>query len=224
MIKAVVIDLDDTLCMTEAASFALENETLVRMGRSPMPREIHISTFGQRLFEAILVRSPGVDLDTFKQTYYPTITEFIADGRLDTIPPENFAALDSLIVSGKDIMLLTSRTHSEFKHILEPDHPLAERVKAFYYMDNMDYHKPDPRAFDGLLMANGLKPGECVYVGDSLGDAQAATKAGLYFIASLEGGLKRREDFTDYKVAAFIDRFPELVQAVADLSRAMLKS
>jgi len=53
MIKTVIIDVDDTLCMTEAASFALENTALVRMGRKPMPRSIHVETWGQPLFDAI---------------------------------------------------------------------------------------------------------------------------------------------------------------------------
>ncbi|GEM_PF-2707710 len=34
MIKAVAIDFDDTLCLTEEATFKLENATLVRMGRT----------------------------------------------------------------------------------------------------------------------------------------------------------------------------------------------
>jgi phosphoglycolate phosphatase len=38
MIKAVGIDLDDTLCMTEAASFEMENAALAKLGHSPMLR------------------------------------------------------------------------------------------------------------------------------------------------------------------------------------------
>jgi len=218
MIKAVIIDVDDTLCMTEAASFALENEALKRIGRKPMSREVHQSTWGQHLFEAIRERSPGVDVDAFTEAFYPALDEFIADGRLDTVPPENYAALDALIAKGMDIMLLTSRTHGEFHHMLEPDHLLASRVKAFYYKDRMQYHKPDPRAFDELLSEHNLQPEECVYVGDSPSDAKAATLRGLHFIASLESGIRERKDFADYKVDAFIDSFPVLVEAVYALN------
>jgi len=42
VIKAVVIDLDDTLCLTEEACFDMENEVLVKMGLKPMSRDIHI--------------------------------------------------------------------------------------------------------------------------------------------------------------------------------------
>jgi len=215
MIKAVIIDVDDTLCMTEAASFALENTALVRMGRAAMPRSIHVETWGQPLFEAILKRSPGIDVEAFKAAYHPAIEEFITNGKLDTIPDENYEALDELIGEGKLIMLLTSRTHGEFKHMLEPDHLLASRVKAFYYRDNMQFHKPDPRAFDELLSENSLRPEQCVYVGDSPSDAQAANGTGIRFIASLESGIRQRQDFEGLRVDAFVDRFPDIVGAVA---------
>lgn len=66
MIEAVVIDLDDTLCLTEAACFEMENEVLERMGRLPMPREVHLETWGRPLFEAISDRAPGIDVEAFK--------------------------------------------------------------------------------------------------------------------------------------------------------------
>lgn len=218
MIEAVVIDVDDTLCLTEAASYDLENTALTRIGRAPMPRSIHVATWGQPLFEAILTRSPGVDLEAFEAAYHPAIEEFIKDGRLDKIPQENYEALDQLIALGKLVMLLTSRTHGEFKHMLEPDHLLASRITAFYYKDNMQYHKPDPRAFSELLQAHQLSPNQCVYVGDSPSDAQASNQAGLHFVASLESGIRQRQDFEAYAVDAFINRFPEVVGAVERLA------
>jgi len=221
MIEAVVVDVDDTLCLTEAASFDLGNTALTRMGREPMPRSIHVATGGQPLFDAIITRSPGVDVEAFKTAYRPAIAEFIADGRLDKIPDENYEALDELIARGKLVMLLTSRTHSEFKHMLEPDHLLASRVTAFYYKDNMQYHKPDPRAFNELLQAHGLSPDQCAYVGDSPSDAQASNEAGLYFVASLESGIRQRQDFANYKVNAYIQRFPDIVGAIAEIEQGM---
>ncbi|HJQ08639.1 MAG TPA: HAD-IA family hydrolase [Candidatus Saccharimonadales bacterium] len=220
MVEAVIVDVDDTLCLTEAACFELENTALARMGHRPMPRSTHIATWGRPLFEAILDRSPGVDVEAFKAAYHPVIEEFISDGRLDSIPAENYDALDRLIVLGKTIMLLTSRTHTEIKHMLEPDHSLATRVKAFYYRDTMQFHKPDPRAFDALLYDHDLQPGQCVYIGDSPSDAQAANGAGLRFIASLESGIREPEDFKDLRVDAFINRFSDIVEAIGTIEQA----
>ena len=217
MIEAVVIDVDDTLCLTEAVCFDLENTALQRMGRNPMGREVHLGTWGQPLFEAIETRSPGIDVEEFKVVYHPVIDEFIADGRLDSIPEANYEALDRLVALGKKVMLLTSRTRGEFKHLLAPDHSLSSRVSAFYYNDNMAYHKPDPRAFDEVLRDSSLQPEQCVYIGDSPGDAAASNQAGLSFIASLESGIRQREDFAGFNVSAFINRFPDVVDAVIAL-------
>lgn len=223
MIKAVIVDVDDTLCLTEATCFELENTTLIRMGRKPMPRSIHIATWGQPLFKAIMERSPGINVEAFKTAFQPMIESFIADGKLDSIPSVNYRAMDSLIEQGKLIMLLTSRTHEEFKHLLADDHLLASRVTAFYYRDNMRYHKPDPRAFDQLLHENNLQPNQCVYVGDSPSDAKAANGANIHFIASLESGIRLEKDFDGLSVDIFIKHFPDIVTAVARLEQSSIE-
>lgn len=220
MIKAVVIDFDDTLCLTEAACFEMENETLQAMGLPPMERDIHIQTWGQPLFDVITVRSPGIDVEAFKKAYHPIIAEYTKSGKLDAIPKANYDALDQLIAMEKSLLVLTSRTHAELKHLLEPDHLLASTIDAFYYKDNMQYHKPDPRAFDELLADHGLDAGDCVYVGDSVSDAVASKQAGLHFIASLESGLRQKEDFANEQVDAYINAFPDIVEAVLALEAA----
>jgi phosphoglycolate phosphatase-like HAD superfamily hydrolase len=220
VIRAVVVDLDDTLCLTETACFALENEVLARLGRPPMSRAVHRSTWGQPLLDAMPVRSPGIDLEAFATAYPPVMRAYLADGRLDVVPPENLETLDRCIATGRDVMLLTSRTEAEVAHLLAPDHVLAGRLTAVYHGGNMRFHKPDARAFDELLAASGLRPDECVYVGDSPGDAQAANGAGLRFIACLQGGVRAREAFDGHRVDAFIAAFPDLLGAVGALSPA----
>ena|GEM_PF-398318 len=217
MIKAVVIDIDDTLCLTETASFEIENTALELMGLPPMSRQIHIDTWGQPMPKVINVRSPGIDADRFMPIYLPTIQEFVASGRLDAIPAENYETLDKLIEMDKDIMILTSRTYVELKHLLEPDHLLTNRLKAFYHKDNIEFCKPDPRAFDKLLSDHDLEPTDCVYIGDSISDAKSATTAGLHFIASLESGLRTKSDFKDFQVDAFVDKFTDIITAISKI-------
>ncbi|MCA9332469.1 HAD family hydrolase [Candidatus Saccharibacteria bacterium] len=202
--KAVILDVDDTLCLTEAACFELENATLAAMGRDPMPRELHLKTWGKPLFDIMPIRSPGIDVREFRAAYEPLIKSAISEGRLDVIPPENLRAIDQLVALGKSVMLLTSREHGEFEHMLDAAHPLNGRIDAFYYKDNMEYHKPDPRAFAQIEANHGWLPEECVYVGDSVSDADAALGAGLSFVCSLESGLRTREDFARHQVDAYI--------------------
>jgi len=147
MIKAVIIDFDDTLSMTEHACFVMENETLRAMARAPMSREMHVKTWGKPLFEAINERSPGIDVAKFKVTFDLIMKDHLERKNLDVIAPENYTVLKQLANQGKQIMLLTSRTHDELKHMLEPSHLLSSHIEAFYYKENTRYHKPDPRAW-----------------------------------------------------------------------------
>lgn len=107
--------------------------------------------------------------------------------------------------------------------MLEPDHLLASRVSAFYHKDNTRHHKPDPRVFDEVLKAHNFAPQNCAYIGDSPSDAVAAKGAGLYFIASLESGLRRKQDFDPALVDSYVTRFPDVVDAVIELDTVAKK-
>lgn len=96
-------------------------------------------------------------------------------------------------------------------HIISSDCTL---VKAFYYRDKIQYHKPDPRAFDELLNEHELSPEHCVYVGDSVSDAIASKEAGLLFVANLESGLRQKENFINTTVDAYIRSFPDIINII----------
>ena len=216
-ISTVVLDVDDTLILTEAACFSLENEVLSSIGRAPMTRDIHLSTWGMSLLDALPVRSPGIDLAEFSRAYERTLQSYVESGRLDVLADDNLNVLDQLISDGYSVMLLTSRTEAEIRHLIAPDHPLTGRIARVYHADNVRQLKPSPRVFDELLADNRVSPQGCVYVGDSPGDAAAATGAGLRFIASLQSGIRTRSDFVLYPVDAFVDHFSELIEAIAAL-------
>jgi phosphoglycolate phosphatase len=215
LIQAVVVDVDDTLCLTEAASFDLENEVLAALGRPPMPREVHLATWGEPLLVAMPHRSPGLDLERFAELFPIVNQRFLAEGRLDVIPPENLAALDRLVADGRTVLLLTSRSEAEVRHLLEPGHALAGRVAGAYHQGNTLFTKPDPRVFDVLLAETGFRPEQCVYVGDTPGDATAAGGAGIGFIACLQSGLRRLDEFDPRYVIAAVDTFPEIVPVIS---------
>src|SRR5687768_6944815 len=184
------------------------------MGRPPMSRAVHLSTWGEVLLDAMPHRSPGLDLRRFAEVFPVVHREFLAAGRLDVIPPENLEALDELVSDGRTVLLLTSRAEAEVEHMLAPDHVLAGRVSAAYHQGNTRYRKPDPRVFDELLAEAGFAPDECVYVGDSPGDAVAAGGAGIRFIACLQSGVRRLDEFDPRYVTASVDAFPDLVAVV----------
>lgn len=68
--------------------------------------------------------------------------------------------------------------------------------KHVYAHDNLEFTKPDPRAFDPLLrvLDGRIASNEILYIGDSLYDYYAARDAGIPFIA-VTTGVPTREDF-----------------------------
>lgn len=221
MIKAILIDFDDTLCPTEVAGFTFENEILRQMGRHPQSRAYHRQTWGQPLFEIIKSRSPGINVEKFRELARDLWPQWVSLGKMDYIPAENLMILDAFRKEAKHVLIVTSRMRDEVNHLLDTNHVLASRLDGFYYHEVLDYHKPDPRTFDKVLRAHNLLPSECVYVGDTPGDAAAATQAGLYFIANLESGIRRKHTFNEWRVDAFMSSFTELGAAVHGLERVM---
>ena len=218
MIKAVCVDFDDTLCMTEEACFVMENETLQQMGRTPMTRELHMKTWGMTLNDAILIRSPGIDVDDFRRALEPTHIRFVDKGLVDAVPKENIDVLKRLKNRGLHVSLLTSRIYDELKHITDvQEHALHDAIDAYYYFENTEFTKPDSRVFNELLRDTAFAPNEIVYIGDSVGDATAATGAGLHFIASLESELRTPADFANYKSTQYIQSFAELESKISSI-------
>lgn len=211
MIKLVIFDFDDTLCLTEEACFHLENKIAKDMGFAPMTRAAHHKNWGKFLGDAIVERIPGIDPVEFLKRQEEYFSKYMSESGFDSIKQENLDVLDELKQVGKKLAVLTNRSLVETKHLMHVSHPLSSRMDFFYYKDILDYHKPDPRAFDQALRYFKVEPMQTVYVGDSLGDAHAAKNAGMHFIAVLESGIRKKIDFKDIPVDFFARKFTDIL-------------
>ena len=211
MIKVVIFDFDDTICLTEEACFILENRVAESMNFPPMTRKTHQKNWGLPLKTAIVERLPGINVDEFIKRQIKFMAETIEKGLLDKIPQENLDVLESIKKGGKKLAILTSRDTNEVKHLLHESHPFNGLIEAFYHRDNSKYHKPDPRVFDEILDKLESRPEESVYVGDAISDAAAAKGAGMHFIAVLESGLRDRKYFAEQEVDFFAPKFVDII-------------
>ncbi|MCX6731342.1 MAG: HAD-IA family hydrolase [Candidatus Roizmanbacteria bacterium] len=218
MIKLVLLDFDDTLCLSEESCFHFENEIAQSMGFKPMTREIHKATWGQHLNEAILSRIPGVDSKEFMKRFDEMVPEAITKGKFDYVPKENLKVLEQIKDDGKKIAIITSRTFVEVRLLMDSTHPLSGKIDKFYYKESVEHMKPDPRVFNKALYEFDVMPIECVYVGDTLKDGFAANNSGMDFIAVLESGLVSKETFknvnihVDFFAKKFTDILPYVLQ------------
>ena len=200
MIKLVLLDFDDTLCLSEEFCFHFENEVAKTMGFSPMSREIHKSTWGQHLQDSIEERIPGINADEFMKRFEKLVPQAIKDGTFDMVPQPNLDVLEKLKEEGMKIAIITSRSLIEVKTVMDVAHPLSSKIDKFYHRDNLDHMKPDPRVFNKAMYEFDVMPIECVYAGDTLKDGFAAKNAGMDFIAVLESGLVPKYAFKNANI------------------------
>lgn len=211
-IKAVGFDLDDTLVMSEFPAFEFENRILQLMGRPAMDRKVHQATWGMHIGDAISQRSPGINVKEFMRLFQEEWRKHLEhNSDHDKLSAEVNGLLRNLSSKGYFLFILTGRDEFETAHIRTAGHSVAVHFapENIYHKDNVAFPKPDPRAFDWLF-GIGYRPEECLFIGDSLIDAQAACGAGLKFIATLESGLKKPDDFKAYPVTGFINKLSEL--------------
>jgi len=50
-----------------------------------------------------------------------------------------------------------------------------------------------------------------------VGDAAASTGANIKFVASLESGIRQKDDFKEYEIYSFMNKFTEIVGIVQNL-------
>ena len=119
--------------------------------------------------------------------------------------PQTVKALRGL---GIHLAIVSQKTRRYIQPILEKEN-LLEAFEAIVGGGDAAY-KPDP---EGLLLAvaqTGSVPAECLYVGDSVTDAETARRADIAFIAVLSG-VTPRAAFEDYDVYAILEDVSELL-------------
>ena len=214
MIKLVIVDFDDTLSLTEESCFNFENYVAEKMGFPPMTREFHQKNWGKPLRGAIVERIPGIDSDKFMELVKELLPDFVDRNAIDNISPANRDTLKIIKESGRSLAILTSRSRNEIAHLMDEKYHLHKLIERFYHYDNVDFPKPDPRVFDEVLKYFDVVPDEALYIGDTVNDGVCAKGAGLHFIALLESGLRKREDFHSIQVDFFANTFPDIVNYI----------
>jgi HAD superfamily hydrolase (TIGR01662 family) len=223
MIKLILVDFDDTLCLSEAACFRVENEIAGKLGFAPMTRKVHQSNWGKPLKDAIVERIPGINADAFMALFAEVSRKYILEGTFDHVSEENLNVLRALRQKGYKVVVLTSRQHEEVEYLISDTSPLMPILDGFFYLERNKYKKPDPRVF--LLPENTFNVpfSEMVYVGDAFMDVQWCRAAGVHFIASVESGLRTVEDFKKLGALWFISTFSQLPGRIEELNNSTSK-
>jgi HAD superfamily hydrolase (TIGR01509 family) len=95
--------------------------------------------------------------------------------------------------SKKRLIAVVSGIRKELLEVGLTNARLINKVDFFVGADDVKHGKPHPEPFMKTVHHFGLKPEDCVAIGDSFLDAKGAKNAGIYSIGVLTGFTKREE-------------------------------
>lgn len=182
MVKAIIFDVDGTLLDTERIYIKAWQESGIRHG-FPIPMEALMKTRAVNAQVATAVFQEYCGQDFPYETIRNTRVE-IAEALIEQESPEKICkphatqVLDQLQKKGYTLAVASSTSHAKTVEHLEHA-GLLHYFSVIVGGDMVQNGKPNPDIF--LLAAEkaGAKPEECLVVGDSPADVQAAHAAGI---------------------------------------------
>jgi len=176
-LRGVLFDMDGVLVFSTQAWFGVYNDTLAWFGHPTIGREEFLKIFGNGTRADREAYMPERSVEEIDAAY----RRFFAE-RLDAIElnPEAIPALARLREGGIRTSLATNTNRPLAESILDRL-GVSPLLTAFACADEAGAGKPDPAVVRLAARRIGLSLEECVLVGDSRYDAEAAAAAPVAF-------------------------------------------
>lgn len=212
-IRSVIFDFDYTLADSSVGIIECANFALRRLGLPTASDDAIRHTIGMSLTSTLpaLAGDEHAGLgEEFMRLFIERADEVMHDSTVvyEFVP----SLVDTLSQQGITLGIVSSKGRWRIEGILRRE-GLDGRFAVIVGGEDVEELKPDP---SGLLRAVSVldTPRErCVYVGDSVTDAETARRAGVRFVSVLSG-VTEREAFTEYAPAMVLGCAAELPGAL----------
>ena len=199
-IKMAIFDLDGTSANTLENLAYCANTVIAEFGIAPVEAERYRYFVGdgsrvqmQRLL-AYRERYTGAEDDAFLEQVFSRYLAFLSEHCSEKVTiydglPEAIAELKE-----KDIVcvVFSNKPHKQACKVINDIYPEGTFAEVLGQSD--DYpRKPDPAGALMLAERSGVKPEECLYIGDTNTDMLTGKAAGMYTIGVLWGFRDREE-------------------------------
>lgn len=178
MIKAVLFDVDGVLINSFEANYKFVSELLEKFGYSFMEKHEFVDYFNYAMREIIVHATDLTDKEEIERIWQAAKDRIIPYPYELLEYPENLEGVLKTLKSKYTLGIVTSRSRSGIYSI-----PRLNELKSYFSLDvsyeDTKEHKPHPAPLLLALQKLGLKPEECVYVGDMRTDAEAAKASGM---------------------------------------------
>ncbi|MCI8637649.1 MAG: HAD family hydrolase [Coprococcus sp.] len=216
MKKACIFDLDGTLTDTlDSLTFSV-NATLKEMGLGSITREQCRSFVGDGarcLIERSLRVSGDESLVRIEEGMRIYGRIFKENCNYHVKPYEGVCkTLEALKFRGIRLAVLSNKPHPQTIDVVETflGKEIFDRIQG----QCEDFpRKPDPTAVRDILCKFKVKPGECIYIGDSEVDMKTGKAAGVFTVGA-NWGFRSRELLEQNGADVTIDHMEELLQLI----------
>lgn len=217
MFKACIFDLDGTLADTIESIWYSSNEALAAVGLPPQPMDDYKYYAGDGakvLIERALTAAGDINLAHFDRAYAVygdffkkdcTYKVTVFDGMKET--------LDALKARGLKLAVLSNKPHARSIDVVNKlfGEGYFDMVRG--QVDGVP-RKPAPDGAVKIAEAFGVRPDECLYVGDTNTDMQTGRGAGMYTVGVL-WGFRPRKELEENRAMEIISRPSQLLEIAA---------
>lgn len=208
MIKAVIFDIDGVLLDSFEANLKFFQDLMLKTGYPAPTREEFPAFFHLSMYDAIKALT-GSNSEAEIKRIFDIGEGWDVDYDVSLLNlPEGTEEVIKILSEDYLLGIVTSRIRSSVYEAPQLAHLQNYFKVAVAYEDTVN-HKPDPEPL--LLAASklGVKPKECIYIGDVENDIKAARAAGMKVI------IYSKESFVEADACTFL--FSDLARLIKSL-------
>jgi phosphoglycolate phosphatase len=203
MVQAIICDFDFTLADSSLGVVACVNEALAALGLPLASAERIHATIGLSLphtLQALTGIADPAIATAFTRHFVAHADQVMHD--LTLLYPWVAETVLVLRAAGQRLGIVSSKYRYRIERILA-EGGLASQFEVIIGGEDVPQHKPNPAGLLLMLQRLNLPAPEVLYVGDHPVDAEAASRAGLPFMAVLTG-TSDVSSFAPYPVHSFL--------------------
>jgi pyrophosphatase PpaX len=207
MIKAVIFDVDGVLLDSYEANLKFYNDLLGKFGFQGPSREKFREFFHHTMKDGIRIFSGSKSEEEVEKIFQAGLDREESPYPIELVSEP--ASLDETIEKlskDYDLAIVTSRVRQSVYGI-----PQLAKLKKYFKVvvsyEDTKKHKPNPEPLILAAQKLGLKPEECIYIGDAQTDIVAAKSAGMKPVL-----FPKNDDIVAEISIEHLNELPELVK------------